>query len=91
MKKNTLVKQLFVYVVSADQSYMPQEIVVAVGKKNLLREIKKINIPSFANGPVLLIENLKTFYPGEQMWFVRSNSYFIGWKYTYPVIIAQYI
>lgn len=67
MKKNTLIKQLFVYVVSADQSYMPQEIVVSVGKKNLLREIKKISIPSFANGPVLLIENLKTYHPGMGM------------------------
>lgn len=65
MKKNTVVKQLFVYVVSADQSYMPQEIVVCVGKRNSLKEVKKVVVPSFANGPVLLIENIKTYYPGK--------------------------
>lgn len=65
MKKNTVVKQLFVHVVSADQSYMPQEVVVYVGKKNMLKEVKKVTIPSFANGLVLLVENLKTYYPGQ--------------------------
>lgn len=68
MKKNVVIKQLFVYVASSDQSYMPQEIVISVGKKSSLKEVKDIRIPANSNGPVLAVENLKAYYPGEKIY-----------------------
>jgi len=65
MKKNVVVKQLFIYVASGDQSYMPQELMVLGGKKHKLKEIKDVKIPSTVNGAVLLVENLKVYYPSE--------------------------
>ena len=64
MKKNVVVKQLFLHVESSDQSYMPHELVVSVGRKSSLREIKEISIPKNFSGPYLVVENLKICYPG---------------------------
>lgn len=45
MKKNVVVKQLMIYVFANDQSYMPKEIVISVGRNNSLREIKEVRVP----------------------------------------------
>jgi len=45
MKKNVVIKRLEIYVVANDQSYMPQDVVISVGKNDSLSEIKEINIP----------------------------------------------
>ena len=65
MKKNVVVKQLHIYVNSSDQSYQPQELVVSVGRKSSLKEIKEHKVPASMTGPFLVLENLKVYYPSE--------------------------
>ncbi|KAF6029662.1 hypothetical protein EB796_011993 [Bugula neritina] len=45
----------------------PQELMVLGGKKHKLKEIKDVKIPSTVNGAVLLVENLKVYYPTRMM------------------------
>lgn len=58
MKANVVVKQLMMYVSANDQSYMPKEVVISVGKGNSLREIKEVSIQRF----VSLLTNSNTIF-----------------------------
>ena len=49
MKTNVVVKQLMIYVSAGDQSYMPKEVVISVGKGSYLREIKEITIQRYSS------------------------------------------
>ena len=77
MKKNVVVKLLFIYVGSSDQSYTPQELVVSVGRKTSLKEIKELRVPANLTGPFLVVENLKVYYPGVFCRNVYSLQYLI--------------
>ncbi|XP_067952130.1 zinc finger ZZ-type and EF-hand domain-containing protein 1-like [Watersipora subatra] len=74
MKKNVVVKQLHIYVNSSDQSYQPQELVVSVGRKSSLKEIKEHKVPASMTGPFLVVENLKVYYPIVQVNIRRCHS-----------------
>ena len=55
MRHNVVIKQLSVVVAASDQSYMPQQIAVAVGKNvHSLREIKDVRIPAYATQIILV-------------------------------------
>ena len=46
MKNNVVLKQLSIGVSTTDQSYMPELIIISVGKNSdRLREIKEIRVP----------------------------------------------
>ncbi|XP_063313499.1 zinc finger ZZ-type and EF-hand domain-containing protein 1 isoform X2 [Pelobates fuscus] len=58
MKPNVVLRHLSISVSAADQSYMPQQVAVAVGRNpsNLL-EVREVHIPSHISGYVTLLEN----------------------------------
>ena len=61
MRNNVVIKQLSVYVAASDQSYMPQLIVVAVGKNaHSLHEIKEVRVHRY--GPLPAFNPLRPFY-----------------------------
>ncbi|XP_069082790.1 zinc finger ZZ-type and EF-hand domain-containing protein 1 isoform X1 [Pleurodeles waltl] len=58
MKPNVVLRHLSIAVASGDQSYMPQQVGVAVGRNpNNLQEVRDVHIPSNMNGYVTLLEN----------------------------------
>ncbi|KAM4700510.1 zinc finger ZZ-type and EF-hand domain-containing protein 1 [Discoglossus pictus] len=58
MKPNIVLRHLSIAVNSTDQSYMPQEVAVAVGRNpNNLQEVREVHIPSNITGYVTLLEN----------------------------------
>lgn len=51
MRPNVVLKQLSINVASADQSYMPQHVVIMAGRdEQHLREIGDIRIPRYTVG-----------------------------------------
>uniref|UniRef100_A0A8C5MSL1 Zinc finger ZZ-type and EF-hand domain containing 1 n=1 Tax=Leptobrachium leishanense TaxID=445787 RepID=A0A8C5MSL1_9ANUR len=58
MKPNVVLRHLSISVTAGDQSYMPQQVAVAVGRNpNNLLEVREIHIPSHISGYVTLLEN----------------------------------
>ncbi|XP_066433062.1 zinc finger ZZ-type and EF-hand domain-containing protein 1 isoform X2 [Eleutherodactylus coqui] len=58
MKPDVVLRHLSVAVSAADQSYMPQQIGVAVGRNpSNLQEVREVHIPSLLTGYVTLLEN----------------------------------
>ncbi|KAK3717323.1 hypothetical protein QZH41_011553, partial [Actinostola sp. cb2023] len=75
MRPNVVLKQLLINIASADQSYMPQHIVIMAGRdEQHLREIGDVRIPSHITGEYTLIENVKTPYPMIQINIRRCHS-----------------
>ncbi|XP_031567894.1 zinc finger ZZ-type and EF-hand domain-containing protein 1-like [Actinia tenebrosa] len=75
MRPNVVLKQLSINVASADQSYMPQHVVIMAGRdEQHLREIGDVRIPSHITGDYTLIENVKTPYPIIQINIRRCHS-----------------
>ena len=66
MRPNVVVKQLSINVASADQSYMPQHVVMTAGRDDAnLREISDVRIPNHFTGDYTLVENVKIPYPSK--------------------------
>ncbi|XP_058020399.1 zinc finger ZZ-type and EF-hand domain-containing protein 1 [Ahaetulla prasina] len=58
MKPDVILRHLSIAVAANDQSYMPQQITVAVGRTpNNLQEVRDVHIPSNVTGYVTLLEN----------------------------------
>ncbi|XP_023509054.2 zinc finger ZZ-type and EF-hand domain-containing protein 1 isoform X1 [Equus caballus] len=58
MKPDVVLRHLSIAVAAADQSYMPQQVTVAVGRTaGDLQEIRDVHIPSNVTGYVTLLEN----------------------------------
>ncbi|MEE6469872.1 hypothetical protein FKM82_008802 [Ascaphus truei] len=58
MKPEVVLKHLSVAVSATDQSYMPQQVAVAVGTSpSNLQEVREVHIPSHITGYVTLLEN----------------------------------
>ncbi|XP_013928811.1 PREDICTED: zinc finger ZZ-type and EF-hand domain-containing protein 1-like [Thamnophis sirtalis] len=58
MKSDVILRHLSIAVAANDQSYMPQQITVAVGRTpNNLQEVRDVHIPSNVTGYVTLLEN----------------------------------
>lgn len=55
MKPNVILKSLSINVASNDQSYMPKEVVVSVGKGDALREFREVRIPRY---DAIVVRNL---------------------------------
>lgn len=58
MKPDVVLRHLSIAVAATDQSYMPQQVTVAVGRgPNDLQEVRDVHIPSNVTGYVTLLEN----------------------------------
>ncbi|XP_036197169.1 zinc finger ZZ-type and EF-hand domain-containing protein 1 isoform X1 [Myotis myotis] len=58
MKPDVVLRHLSIAVASTDQSYMPQQVTVAVGRNaSDLQEVRDVHIPSNVTGYVTLLEN----------------------------------
>ncbi|XP_044141120.1 zinc finger ZZ-type and EF-hand domain-containing protein 1 isoform X2 [Bufo gargarizans] len=58
MKSDVVLRHLSIAVCAADQSYMPQQVAVAVGRNpSSLQEVREVHIPSHITGYVTLLEN----------------------------------
>ncbi|XP_075051075.1 zinc finger ZZ-type and EF-hand domain-containing protein 1 isoform X2 [Mixophyes fleayi] len=58
MKSDVVLRHLSIAVCSADQSYMPQQVSVAVGRNpSNLQNVREVHIPSHITGYVTLLEN----------------------------------
>ncbi|XP_075417283.1 zinc finger ZZ-type and EF-hand domain-containing protein 1 isoform X2 [Tenrec ecaudatus] len=58
MKPDVVLRHLSIAVAATDQSYMPQQVTVAVGRTaNDLQEVRDVHIPSNITGYVTLLEN----------------------------------
>uniref|UniRef100_A0A5F8H4L4 Zinc finger ZZ-type and EF-hand domain containing 1 n=1 Tax=Monodelphis domestica TaxID=13616 RepID=A0A5F8H4L4_MONDO len=58
MKPDVVLRHLSIAVAASDQSYMPQQVTVAVGRSaNSLQEVRDVHIPSNVTGYVTLLEN----------------------------------
>lgn len=72
---NVVIKQLSMYVVSSDQSYMPHHVVVYGGRnESNLRELNDVHIPNHITGDFTLIENLKVPFAVIQISIKRCHS-----------------
>ncbi|XP_043848131.1 zinc finger ZZ-type and EF-hand domain-containing protein 1 isoform X2 [Dromiciops gliroides] len=58
MKPDVVLRHLSIAVAASDQSYMPQQVTVAVGRNaGNLQEVRDVHIPSNVTGYVTLLEN----------------------------------
>ncbi|NWH71920.1 ZZEF1 protein, partial [Piaya cayana] len=58
MKPDVILRHLSIAVAASDQSYMPQQVTVAVGRSaSSLQEVRDVHIPSNITGYVTLLEN----------------------------------
>lgn len=58
MKPDVVLRHLSIAVAANDQSYMPQQVTVAVGRNaSNLQEVRDVHIPSNITGYVTLLEN----------------------------------
>ncbi|XP_027737886.1 zinc finger ZZ-type and EF-hand domain-containing protein 1 [Empidonax traillii] len=58
MKPDVVLRHLSIAVAASDQSYMPQQVTVAVGRNaSSLQEVRDVHIPSNITGYVTLLEN----------------------------------
>lgn len=58
MKPDVVLRHLSIAVAATDQSYMPQQVTVAVGRgPSDLQEVRDVHIPSNVTGYVTLLEN----------------------------------
>nr|KAF6417715.1 zinc finger ZZ-type and EF-hand domain containing 1 [Molossus molossus] len=58
MKPDVVLRHLSIAVAATDQSYMPQQVTVAVGRNAIdLQEVRDVHIPSNVTGYVTLLEN----------------------------------
>lgn len=58
MKPDVVLRHLSIAVAANDQSYMPQQVTVAVGRNaSSLQEVRDVHIPSNITGYVTLLEN----------------------------------
>lgn len=58
MKPDVILRHLSIAVAATDQSYMPQQVTVAIGRTaSNLQEVRDVHIPSNVTGYVTLLEN----------------------------------
>ncbi|XP_041364980.1 zinc finger ZZ-type and EF-hand domain-containing protein 1-like [Gigantopelta aegis] len=75
MRNNVVLKQLSISVALSDQSYMPELVTVTAGRSpRTLRELKEVRISSPVTGDVILLKNVKVFYPIVQININRCRS-----------------
>ncbi|XP_046853196.1 E3 ubiquitin-protein ligase HECTD3-like [Xenia sp. Carnegie-2017] len=68
MKPGTVVKQLFVWVNSHDDNYMPSRLQVHGGETDNMNLLNEVHVESSKNGDVLLLEDASQHYPILQIW-----------------------
>ncbi|XP_039612710.1 zinc finger ZZ-type and EF-hand domain-containing protein 1 isoform X1 [Polypterus senegalus] len=75
LKPDVVLRRLLIAVAANDQSYMPQQVTVAVGKSpRSLQEIRDVHIPSNITGFVALLENANISSPFIQINIKRCLS-----------------
>ncbi|XP_053310913.1 zinc finger ZZ-type and EF-hand domain-containing protein 1 isoform X2 [Spea bombifrons] len=75
LKPNVVLRHLSISVCAADQSYMPQQVAVAVGRSpSNLMEVREVHIPSHITGFVTLLENGNINQPYVQINIKRCLS-----------------
>ncbi|KAL7987036.1 hypothetical protein Chor_005955 [Crotalus horridus] len=73
MKPDVILRHLSIAVAANDQSYMPQQITVAVGRTpNNLQEVRDVHIPSNVTGYVTLLENANI---SQMFWPLTGRNY----------------
>ncbi|RXM98958.1 Zinc finger ZZ-type and EF-hand domain-containing protein 1 [Acipenser ruthenus] len=75
LKPDVVLRRLMIAVAANDQSYMPQQVTVAVGRNpRSLQEIRDVHIPSNVTGFVTLLENANVSSPFVQINIKRCLS-----------------
>ncbi|MGH0169827.1 UNVERIFIED_CONTAM: hypothetical protein FKN15_067621 [Acipenser sinensis] len=75
LKPDVVLRRLMIAVAANDQSYMPQQVTVAVGRNpRSLQEIRDVHIPSNITGFVTLLENANVSSPFVQINIKRCFS-----------------
>ncbi|XP_058857578.1 zinc finger ZZ-type and EF-hand domain-containing protein 1-like isoform X1 [Acipenser ruthenus] len=75
LKPDVVLRRLMIAVAANDQSYMPQQVTVAVGRNpRSLQEIRDVHIPSNVTGFVTLLENANVSSPVVQINIKRCLS-----------------
>ncbi|XP_012939826.1 zinc finger ZZ-type and EF-hand domain-containing protein 1 [Aplysia californica] len=75
IKPNVVLKTLSIGVMATDQSYMPELVTVSVGQSvGNLREINEVKVDSHATGQVVVLRNMKTYYPYVQINIKRCHG-----------------
>ncbi|XP_028937724.1 zinc finger ZZ-type and EF-hand domain-containing protein 1 isoform X1 [Ornithorhynchus anatinus] len=75
MKPDVVLRHLSIAVAATDQSYMPQQVTVAVGRNSgSLQEVRDVHIPSNVTGYVTLLENANISQPYVQINIKRCLS-----------------
>uniref|UniRef100_A0A2K6F960 Zinc finger ZZ-type and EF-hand domain containing 1 n=1 Tax=Propithecus coquereli TaxID=379532 RepID=A0A2K6F960_PROCO len=75
MKPDVVLRHLSIAVAATDQSYMPQQVTVAVGRNaSDLQEVRDVHIPSNVTGYVTLLENANISQPYVQINVKRCLS-----------------
>ncbi|XP_074153872.1 zinc finger ZZ-type and EF-hand domain-containing protein 1 isoform X2 [Sminthopsis crassicaudata] len=75
MKPDVVLRHLSIAVAASDQSYMPQQVTVAVGRStSSLQEVRDVHIPSNVTGYVTLLENANISQPYVQINVKRCLS-----------------
>ncbi|XP_068939360.1 zinc finger ZZ-type and EF-hand domain-containing protein 1 isoform X2 [Petaurus breviceps papuanus] len=75
MKPDIVLRHLSIAVAASDQSYMPQQVTVAVGRSaGNLQEVRDVHIPSNVTGYVTLLENANISQPYVQINVKRCLS-----------------
>ncbi|XP_067864037.1 zinc finger ZZ-type and EF-hand domain-containing protein 1 isoform X2 [Heptranchias perlo] len=75
LKPDVVLKHLSVAVSASDQSYMPQQVTVSLGRNpSNLQEIRDVRIPSNMTGYVTLLENASISHPFVQINIKRCHG-----------------
>uniref|UniRef100_A0A4W3IE80 Zinc finger ZZ-type and EF-hand domain containing 1 n=1 Tax=Callorhinchus milii TaxID=7868 RepID=A0A4W3IE80_CALMI len=75
LKPDVVLKHLSVAVAASDQSYMPQQVTVSLGRNpSNLQEVRDVRIPSNMTGYVTLLENANASHPFVQINIKRCHG-----------------
>ncbi|XP_062887585.1 zinc finger ZZ-type and EF-hand domain-containing protein 1 isoform X3 [Mobula hypostoma] len=75
IKPNVVLKQLSIAVSASDQSYMPQQVTVSLGRNpSNMQEIRDVRIPSNMTGYITLLENASINHPFVQINIKRCHG-----------------
>uniref|UniRef100_A0A8C3N8S2 Uncharacterized protein n=1 Tax=Geospiza parvula TaxID=87175 RepID=A0A8C3N8S2_GEOPR len=81
MKPDVVLRHLSIAVAANDQSYMPQQVTVAVGRNaSSLQEVRDVHIPSNITGYVTLLENANISQMYVQINIKRCLSDAVGYQ-----------
>lgn len=81
MKPDVILRHLSIAVAATDQSYMPQQVTVAIGRTaSNLQEVRDVHIPSNVTGYVTLLENANISQMCESITIQLGFCFFLLFK-----------